>query len=541
MVNSLPLLPLTREELEEGTSAAISALQRSGLSNDEAVLKLEASFQEWLDEDGIVAPMSEEVRPLLAIADWAQILPISAHSSYVGLIRKIVGKYVGTKREAAILLSQLPLMLLLAREFSGSPARIAQLLGSADGRNPVSWRAVQTVLVHFRVRNELDAGLVSRLIEEDEILSTVDFGDADVATVVELLAGQSAYFGLDAGFRDSLSSLFAPAHGDPFIPYLQILLYVAVVDHFYDHPPEFIYTFKPRGAVANLVFAKFPAQLAPGGNPMLNNFKAVDRLTYDWAESREDNRIQAVALVTVIMGLSSLSFPARKQLSGIIRRGIFRFIEVKTPAEITIPVAREFGEIRIFLQNVAARPTETRGIIEQRVTDFLSAMSHREVAWRPRGLGDPVNASNTSSRKLGDCDFQNSITHQCHAYEAHAGRLTNVYLDEHLRTLRLNLPKRIDEWSGISEVSEWTMKVTFLVHEDARSNPIHRLPIGIPCTLDVITFAAASSDFLAEAGEDQAICLDLFNRLVVAPLNATNTPHRTKWKALELFDGTIPG
>jgi hypothetical protein len=535
MWNSLPLLPLTCEELEAGMLAAIAALQRSRLNEEEAVLKLKASFQGWLDTDSVIAPIPEEVRPILAAAAWAKILPEPAHRSYLALIRKIVGKYVGTKREAVILLSQLPLMLLLARDFSASPARIAQLLGSADGRNPVSWRAVQTLLVHFRIRNELDAVLVSELIGEDEILSTVDFGDADVETVVNLLAEQAACFGLGAGFRDSLAALLTPLQGDPFIPYLQILLYISVVDHFYDHPPEFIYTFKPRGAVANLVFSKFPDQLAPGGNPMLNNFKAVDRLTYDWAESREDNRIQAVALVSVIMGISSLSFPAKKQLSQIIRRGIFRFIEVRTPAEIIIPTVRELDEVSTFLLQVAARPTETRGIIEQRVTDFLSAMSHKDVAWRPRGLGDPVNASNTASRKLGDCDFQNAIHHQCHAYEAHAGRLTDVYLEEHLRTLRLNLPKRINEWSGISEISEWRMKVTFLVHEDARSNPTDSLSTQIPCELQVMTFADATSAVLKAVEEDQQTCLRLFNKMVIEPLNTPNTPHGTKRKARQFL------
>ena len=535
MSNSLPLMPLSSEELEVGMFAAISTLQQSGLSEEEALLKLNASFQDWLDTDSVVAPIPEEVRPILATAAWAKLLPEPAHRSYSALIRKIVGKYVGTKTEAAILLSQLALMLLLARDFSASPARIAQLLGSADGRNPVSWRAVQTILVHFRIRNELDAVLVSKLIGEDEILSTVDFGDADVDTVVDLLAEQSKCFGLDASFRDSLAALFAPLQGDPFVPYLQILLYISVVDHFYDHPPEFIYTFKPRGLVANLVFSKFPAELAPGGNPMLNNFKAVDRLTYDWAESREDNRIQAVALVSIILGISSLSFPAKKQLSSIIRRGIFRFIEVRTPAEIIIPTVRELDEVSAFLFHVAACPTETRGIIEQRVTDFLSAMSHRHIAWRPRGLGDPVNASNTSSRKLGDCDFQNAIIHQCHAYEAHAGRLTNVYLEEHLRTLRLNLPKRISEWSGISEISEWRMKVTFLVHEDARSNPTNSVSAQIPCDLQVMTFADATSAVLKAVEEDQETCLHLFNKMVIEPLNAPNTPHETKRKARQLL------
>jgi hypothetical protein len=268
---------------------------------------------------------------------------------------------------------------------------------------------------------------------------------------------------------------------------------------------------------------------------MLNNFKAVDRLTYDWAESREDNRIQAAALVAVVLGLSSLSFPARKQLSGTIRRGIFRFIEVKTPAEITIPAARGLDPIRTFLENVAAAPTGTRGIIEQRVTDFLGAMSHKDTAWRSRGLGDPVNASNTASRKLGDCDFQNAVTHRCDAIEAHAGRLTDVYLDEHLRTLRLNLPRRITEWSGISEISEWSMEITFIAHEDARSAPAATLPLEIPCHLKVETFAQASAAILAATMDETERCVSFFNRLVITPLNAPNTPHYAKRKSLELF------
>lgn len=535
MSNSLPLLPLTDLEFESGVSAAIRALLSAGLSEDEATMILESSFETWLDSDSSGDPIPVEIRPLLAAASWAGLTPSQPHASYASLIRKMVGKHVDTKREAAVLLSQLPLMLLLAKDFSASPARIAQLLGSADGLNPVSWRAVQTTLVHFKIRNELDTDLAALLIAQDEELSASEFGDADVATVVELLATKSASYGLGAGFRDSLSSLFAPVHGEPFIPYLQILLYVSVADHFYDHPPEFIYTFKPRGVVANRVFAKFPAQLAPGGNPILNNLKAVDRLTFDWAESREDNRIQAAALVTVVLGLSSLSFPARKQLSGTIRRGIFRFIEVKTPAEITIPVASGFDQIRTFLENVAAAPTGTRGIIEQRVTDFLGAISHRETAWRSRGLGDPVNASNTASRKLGDCDFQNATTHRCHAIEAHAGRLTDVYLDEHLRTLRLNLPKRIIEWSGISEISEWSMEVTFIAHEDARSTSAETLPLEIPCHLKVETFAQASAAILATAADDPDLCIAIFNSLIITPLNAPNTPHYAKKKTLELF------
>ncbi len=312
------------------------------------------------------------------------------------------------------------------------------------------------------------------------------------------------------------------------------------MDYFYDHPSEYIYTFKPRGAVANLIFGTFPPGLAPGGNPMLNNFKAVNRLSHDWAESRDDNRDQAIALVKIVLVLSSLSYPARKQLAGSIRRGILRFIEINTPAKVTMPSAATPADVARFLQAVSQSPTNSRDIIEQRVTDFLATMNHREAVWRARGLGDPVNASNTSSRKLGDCDFQNAATQTCHAVESHAGRLTDVYLHEHLRTLRLNLPKRLDEWSGISEIGEWKLEVLFIAHENALTPDCDQPELAIPCDIVVTTFAEACEKVIGIAEAMQVQAVKLFNRWVVRPLNAPNTPHSAKLKAVELSKPTSP-
>ncbi len=534
MSSSLALLPLEERELDETISAAITALENKGLSTEESRLTLESLFEGWLDKDGIAEALPNEIQPLFAEASWADKTSTVPHTAYVKLIRKLEGKYTATRREAAVLVSRLPLVLLLAEKMNNSPARIARLLGSGDGSDPVSWKAVQTILVSFGIRNELDETLVSRLIALDRDLSTEEYGDADAGTLTELISSKSTAFGLGADFGNSLSRLLAPIDARPFIPYVQILLYACVVDHFYDHPSEYIYTFKPRGAVANLIFGTFPPALAPGGNPMLNNFKAVNRLSHDWAESRDDNRDQAIALVKAVLALSSLSYPARKQLSDTIRRGILRFIEINTPATVTVPAATSIGELETFLNAVAASPTNTRGIIEQRVTDFLGVMKHRDAAWRPRGLGDPVNASNTSSRKLGDCDFQNASTQVCHAVEAHAGRLTDVYLHEHLRTLRLNLPKRLDEWSGISEIGEWKLEVLFIVHEDALSPNRDQPELGIPCDIMVTTFAEACGEVIGIAVEMPEEAVKLFNRWVVQPLNAPNTPHSVKLKALEL-------
>ena len=80
--------------------------------------------------------------------------------------------------------------------------------------------------------------------------------------------------------------------------------------------------------------------------------------------------------------------------------------------------------------------------------------------WRSHGLGDSVNASNVSRRKLGDCEFQNaSAADGSMAYEAHAGNLSQVYVDGHAQTLRRVLPLRIEEWERIAGVQEWNIEI----------------------------------------------------------------------------------
>ena len=60
--------------------------------------------------------------------------------------------------------------------------------------------------------------------------------------------------------------------------------------------------------------------------------------------------------------------------------------------------------------------------------------------WRSHGIGDSVNASNVSRRKIGDAEFQHATEKTVVAYESHAGRLTDVYVDGHVETLRRVIP-----------------------------------------------------------------------------------------------------
>lgn len=532
MSNSLSILPLTPGQLTSATDAALAHLAKEGLSVDESVLKLGFEFDSWLDDASPGRSCPPVVEILLSEAGWTAPDRKTRGGCYASLLLKLVSKrFQMRRREAAMVLSHLPLILLLARDFRASPARIAGLLHQSDGRAAVSWRVVDVILREFGIKCILNARAVRDLLAKDRLDSAAALGDATILSMVEDLSSQASALGLDNRFQYALSLLFSPDDKVRFVPYLQILLYISVIDHFFDHPPEFIYTFRPRGDVGNIIFGTFPPALASGGSPVLNNFKAVDRLSYDWAESRE---VQAKALAEVVAALSSLAYAPRNQMTGSIRRAVMRYIEIQTPAEIRLAPQIDLAVIKRFLQRVGEAETGTRGVIEQRVGDFFGMLDHPLPDWRSRGLGDPVNASNSSSGKLGDCDFQNVSARECVAIEAHAGRLTDVYVREHLRTLRLNLPSRLEEWSRISDVDDWKLCILFFAHEDARSAQQLQVPQQV-ASLVVTTYSERYELLLPWMDNNQERVVELFNQWIIAPLDAPNTPMATKQKALSLF------
>lgn len=89
MWNSLTLLPLDEEELAAAIPTALSNLESGGLSADEARLKMESTFEDWIEETGATPALPIEIRPILSGASWAGRLSRPAQSAYVALIRKL--------------------------------------------------------------------------------------------------------------------------------------------------------------------------------------------------------------------------------------------------------------------------------------------------------------------------------------------------------------------------------------------------------------------------------------------------------------------
>lgn len=536
-MSSLTLLPLSPTQLEQAKCEVLAELQKKGLSPEEGEIQLEACFADWLDETE--TRLSESILQILDHASWFSRLERPRKSSpgllYVRIVNRLSKQSRTSRRSAAITMSYLPLIIHLSQDFQISAAGISEILNKSDRRLLLHWKGIKRIFSELRMDQRIEESQFDDLIARDKSVSDTSFIDADVSTIIEILESESDVFELGISFRSSINELLMPDHGKAFVPYLQALFYLCVITEYYDHPLEYLYTFNPRGNVANAIFDVFPSVMASAGNPILNNFKAIDRLSYDWARSRDDYPKQANALVDIVAGLSSLSFGSRRYLAQKFRGALLKFIEIQCPEDETIPQINSVQSIRHSLDVISVAETYTKGVIEQRICDFLAQLIYPKSRWRSRGLCDPVNATNTSSMKLGDVDFQSVDERKCVAIEAHAGKLTSVYLKEHFRTLWKNLPRRMEEWIRIAELDEWTLEIVFVVHENACNSPGEVPEVSVSNFIKILTYREFIEDALSCSDLQDLEIVSLFNKLVIDVLNQGNTPLAVKQKMIGIL------
>jgi hypothetical protein len=420
---------------------------------------------------------------------------------------------------AVILLSHLHLIVTLAVEEKMSAAKIAKVLKSINHRLEfISWKEVQNMLKILRLTPELTPD-IELIYAEDENLEGQYFADADMddsAFQVGEVA-KNLQFGYDA--EQLLKKL--TQEGQAHLPYLQILHYQCLISGFYDHVPSVSYEFNPRGVLANWLFAKWDALLHTS-NPFLNNAKAVDILNEDWARSRKANEVQqANALVNLLKGLDGMGFAAAQELSAWIRRLLVRYIKINSIATIPIDVNLNDQQISTILKGIYTKPTATYGILEQRYVDIVAFIIHvKDKNWRARGISDSVNSNNLSKRKLGDCDFQNSVTKTIVAYEAHGGKLSKIYLEGHLRTLNRSLNLRIEELERIADLAEWKLKVVFVAYGFEDNFPGSYTINGLQIELQYFTF----EELLSQIDPTTKDFKRHFKTLFIQVINDRRTP-----------------
>ncbi len=440
----------------------------------------------------------------------------------------LVCKHGLDRRQALGTIAHTRLIIRMAVDDIASSAQISRVISAVSSESQVSWRVIRDILGRLRLNKGLSLHEVEALIRHDSEIELARFADADICVARDSVAAAARQLGFQGNLGELLRSLY-PDSGDghpQHPPYLQILHYQCVISEFFDHAATYIYEFSPRGIVAKSVFSQYEPALAEAGNPFLNNAKSVDRVDLAWAQSKEmpTNLVSsATALHRILLGMEGMPFPARRELASVIRQWLLRVIRLSSDLLAPVHTNPSQSEIRIVLDSISGSETNTQGVLEQRIVDAVALSLHPEAeGWRAHGLGDSVNASNLSRKKLGDCEFQNVETRTVVAYEAHAGRLTEIYIDEHLRSLAKVLPSRIEEWSRVSDPSEWHLEIRFISHVVLTHS--RTLEVGeIPVTLTCLTFG----EWLAKVPRNLP-SNSTYKNLVLNKLNAAQTPQSVR-------------
>lgn len=528
------LLPISVEAEDTCLELIESSLSERGLDVDEHPAWLRLEMEDWAESDTPSEELTELIGRILTAGsdDYGE----SIANQYFQLHQKLQRQFLLGHRQATAFLSHSLLMARLASDEFMSSAQIAKILTSRDNRVAFSRQAVDICVTSFNAKRSFAQEDVHFLFTRDEEIEELVLADASLCTSAELIGKVAIELGFpkDLNIASSLSLLAPENNLSAFTPYLQILHFQCTLAEYFDHAVTDLYEFNPRGAAAKWLFNQYPESLVSAGNPFLNNAKSVESVSFAWARSKKlRERPGASALVNILEGLESMGFLARQELSTMIRLWLHRVMRLAKPLSYELPSNLTEKQIKSVVSAMCNKDTETRGILEQRYVDALSSVIHKpEDGWRPRGLSDSVNATNISRRKLGDCDFQQTDSRLVVAYEAHGGRLTQTYVNEHIRTMQRNLIDRCDEWSGFSDPSEWRIDIIFIAHELPTTINHSLESNGVHIEIKAVTY----NEFSEQLSDQTHLLADAFEKFVITPLNNRTTPNRARKKLLELAE-----
>lgn len=269
-------------------------------------------------------------------------------------------------------------------------------------------------------------------------------------------------------------------------------------------------------------------------SPFLNNAKSVDTLDSAWAASKKKKeRHAARALVDILTELDCLSDPSRSAAGQYLRALLHRMLRISlqtnTVLTAPLPAIDAEGGHRLLV-GVAAGNTGTRGVIEQRLTDCIALREAGDLAqWRLRGFGDSVFTTNTSQKKLGDAELKHATENRIIAVEAHGGRLTEKYVQDHLFTMRNVIPLRLEELEDRAPIGDWALELQFFAHDLDNGLSEDHIVEGLPVHINYRRFADVAGmpvdgDFLA-----------LLSTYFTEHLNAVHVHSRTRQAVLNLI------
>lgn len=484
------MLPLDRSRHDDVMSDLVVFANARGLDSADLAIVLDEELKSW-ERHGVAG---ETLRGALDVAlkfTPAVLEPIDGRA-YMRMYTKLrarSGEIAGlTHVLARDLLSRASLIAHLLDAERMSCSQIARLLASTDTELDVAYGSLVIIARELNLLPELPrASKYSALWHSDQRLSLLLFPDSSVGESNEIAAEALQAWVRERDVLELLTALNPSGSvEEPSWPYLQILHWCLTPLEYFDHPASYLYEFKPRGQAGNELFANYPAVT---GNPVLNNAKAVETLNQTWSRNRGGE--DAHALVALVQALEALPAVPRKEAARVLRAWLWRVIELRTVEPNLLDAEASPDVIDTVVDFISTDESNTQGVIEQRVVDYLSYLAFAEPGWRPRGLGDGVNASNFSRHKLGDVEFTNVDLRCAVALEAHGGHLSLTYVRSHQKSLARIVEQRLAEsWANLDDPSAWSIRVIFVAHSREAGLPEFDLLHGVPISYEYLDYAA---------------------------------------------------
>lgn len=435
--------------------------------------------------EGNRAPL-KELKDVVATAISVEAGMEKLAKGYFKLEEKLESKAFMSRAHAIALIGCAPLIRTLVEEQRLGLDRIRSILNVPGA----TYDAIKMVLGAVGVKTPFSPDSIGDVSAKDIEDVTAYFGDIlaedSFGTFEELLSGFSRYEELCENVEELVLIGFDPYL---FILYYELLT-LETTDRF---PGKAIYETVPRNNYVKALWNKLyhPTQ----ENPYLNNAKSVYSLDEAWAETKLSNETQngSLMLASIFEIMAEFPYSVRRKAAHVIR--CFLLLNAQKNQEITPLKDADEANIATFVEGALLSNSKTKGVLDQRLVDFLTRIIHREEDWISRGLGSSVNETNTASRKYGDVEYLDITTRKkVYAYEAHGGALRDEYIEDHIHSLAATVEYHKKDANERGESYDRNVEVIYIAHNTKRLSKYgdshEEIVGGIPFTFRFETFDA---------------------------------------------------
>lgn len=457
------------------------AAEGMALSGEEVSSRFSEMWGIWFS--GSSQP-SRELREVVRVAIASDSKFERLAGEYFKLVDKLVDQAYMSREYAVALVGCAPLIRTLVSEQHLGLDRIRSVLNVPGA----TFDAIKSVLSAIGIPPAFSVDDIPAISASDANDVAGYFGDTLPEDADETFRGLLGKFPRSDEFYDNVTELVYIG----FEPYLFILYYelltLETTDRF---PGRAVYECVPRSSKVKALWNQMyhPTQ----ENPYLNNAKSVYSLDEAWAETKLSLQTQngSVLLAGVFDVMSELPYSTRRRVAHITR--CYLVLKASGSQKSTPIAPASAGDIRRFVNRVSSSNSLTKGVLDQRLVDFLTLCLHDENHWIARGLGSSVNESNASGRKFGDVEYLDMETRtRIHAYEAHGGGLRDEYVEDHIHSLDGTVSYYLDAASDRGEEYQRDVRVTYVAHDVSRltkyRNGCEETIRGIHFTFDFVTF-----------------------------------------------------